>query len=75
MHYRVQTLGKVRSTPANQWVEGKDTVTGEYRGSSTIERYLDTSDTTIPDYATASNPQPIDHFYKFRVLETRQFAP
>lgn len=75
VHYRVQTLGKSRSTAANQWVEGKDTVTGEYRGSSTIERYLDTSDTTIPDYATASNPQPIDQFYKFRVLETRQFAP
>lgn len=75
VHYRVQTLGKARSTPANQWVEGKDAVTGEYRGSSTVERYLDTSDTTIPDYATQANPEPLDRFYKFRVLETRQFAP
>ncbi len=75
VHYRVQTLSKTRSTPDNQWVEGKDAITGEYRGSSTIERYLDTNDKTIPDYATASNPKPIDNFYKFRVLETRQFAP
>jgi len=44
-----------------------------------MERYLDTSDTTIPDYATLSQPlsagQAIDNYYKFRVIETKQFTP
>lgn len=75
VHYRVQALKKLLTTPPDQWVENKDAVVGEYRGSSTLERYLDTGDKTIPDYATASNPDPIDRFYKFRVLETKQFTP
>jgi len=48
---------------------------GEYRGSATLERYLDTSNTSIPDYATATSPAPIDHYYKFRVVETKRFNP
>ncbi len=78
VHYRVQTLKHVPPTPAHlaqNWVEGGDVVTGEYRGSSTLERYLDTSDPTLPDYATAASPPPIDNFYKFRVLETKEFRP
>ena len=76
VHFRVQTLKKVHNTKASQWIEGTDQVTGEYRGSSTIERYLDTSNPNIPDYATAAGPQPpLDTFYKFRVLETKQFVP
>ena len=75
VHYRVQTLTKVKTGSQNQWTEAKDVVTAEYRGSSTFERYLDTGDTKIPDYATASNPPPLDNFYKFRVIETKQFTP
>ena len=74
VHYRVQTLKKVPSTAANQWVEGKDAVTAEQRGSSTFERYIDPSDTSIPDYATAASPPPIDSYYKFRIIETKQFT-
>jgi len=81
VHMRVQTLKAVKSVDPTftTWVEGSDTITGEYRGSSTIERYLDTSSTSIPDYATLSQPltagQAIDNFYKFRVVETKQFTP
>jgi len=75
VHYRVETLKKLNTTAVNQWVEGTDIVTGEYRGSSTLERYLDTSDQSIPDYATAANPASIDTYYKFRVIETKQFTP
>ncbi|HEX4086013.1 MAG TPA: Verru_Chthon cassette protein A [Chthoniobacteraceae bacterium] len=78
VHYRVQALKKSRNTNPAEWVEGTDQVTGEYRGYSTIERYLDTTSSGIPDYATASSPQApqsMDSFYKFRVLETKQFAP
>ncbi len=78
VHYRVQTLQKIKTDPnQGQWVEGQDVVTGEARGSVTLERYLDTSDTRIPDYATETspNPEPIDDFYKFRVIESKQFTP
>ena len=81
VHMRVQTLKALKSTDPtfSTWVEGSDIITGEYRGSTTMERYLDTSDTTIPDYATLSQPlsagQAIDNYYKFRVIETKQFTP
>lgn len=78
VHYRVETLKKVPSTAVTQFVEGTDVVTGSFRGSTTLERYLDTSDTRIPDYASVSQtptPTAIDNFYKFRVLETKQFTP
>ncbi len=80
IHLRVQILKKVLGTPAGQWVEGSDVVAGEYRGSSTIERYLDTTE-AIPDYAAASTAAslaslpPMDDYYKIRVVETKQFVP
>ncbi len=78
VHYRVQTLKKV-STTVTQWVEDADLVTAEYRGSSTLERYLDSSNPNIPDYALQTQPlaagSAIDNFYKMRVIETKQFTP
>jgi len=81
VHMRVQTLKQVKTVDPTfaSWVEGSDLTTGEYRGSSTIERYLDASSSSIPDYATLTQPlaagQSIDNFYKFRVIETKQFTP
>lgn len=80
VHFRVQTLKKTKGTAATAatWDEKKDTVVGEYRGSQTIERYVDASDPTIPDYANPSDPdvnKPIDQFYKFRVIGTKNFTP
>lgn len=76
VHYRVQTLKKPKGA-ANQaqWQENVDKVQAEYRGSTTIERYIDPNDANIPDYITASNPQPLDSFYKFRVISQKQFNP
>ena len=83
VHFRVQILKKVPGSSATTWTEAQDQVLSEFRGSQTIERYVDASDTTIPDYANPSvynstdptiNP-PIDQFYKFRVLNSKQFAP
>jgi len=78
VHYRVQALHQVPSPGRNwaEWTEGKDQVVGEYRGATTIERYLDAEEPGIPDYAAATLPvDPIDKFYRFRVLSTCQFAP
>jgi hypothetical protein len=76
VYTRVQVLKN--PPPANQqdqWTEGRGTIVGEYRGSTTLERFIDTSDTTLPDSA-ADTPSPsLDTFYKWRVLESAQFAP
>jgi uncharacterized protein (TIGR02600 family) len=79
IHMRVQSL---KQSPASRaagiWVEGADTIEGEYRGSSLIERYLDPN-STPPDYATnTATPGTagnLDSNYKFRIVRTTQFVP
>ncbi len=76
VHYRVQALKKPKnSTNHAVWEEGKDRVQSEFRGSTTIERYIDPNDPNIPDYITATNPEPLDSFYKFRVIGQKHFNP
>jgi len=86
VHYRVQVLKKASGTSANQWVEGKDIVASESRGSTLIERYVDPNDPDIPDFATQtggnssrfpslSDRMNIDNYYRFRVVQSRRFAP
>ncbi len=83
VHFRVQTLKKSNRTDATTWVEGKDAITSEYRGSQVIERYIDPADIHIPDYALTSvyssndpsTDPTLDSFYRFRVLSSKRFAP
>ncbi len=87
VHLRVQTLQKVKQsgtagttgsdTGTASWIEGKDQVTGEYRGSFLLERYVDMNDTTLPDFATATDftKNGVDQYYKFRIVDRKQFAP
>ena len=76
VHFRVQTLQKVPGTSAVTWVEGKDKVTGEYRGSSLIERYIDPADPSLADFADPANSnKTLDAYYKFRVVSTKRFDP
>jgi len=82
VHYRVQTLKQVPGGNYQTWREGRDVVSGQLRGSQTIERYIDPND-AIPDYAdpgvvsSSKFPpaQPLGDFYKFRTISSRQFAP
>ncbi len=74
VHVRVQTLKKIPTTAASQWVEGRDMVTGEYRGSSLVERYVDTSDTTLPDFAASGAPS-VEGYYKIHIVSSKKFAP
>ena len=81
VHYRVEVLKKnPNSSTQNTWTEGTDKVISTYRGSTTIERYVNPRDSGLPDYAsitplppTGSNALP--NFYKFRILGERQFNP
>ncbi len=78
VHYRVQSLKKSSATAAGQWDESRDKITGEFRGSTTIERYINPNDKTIPSYGNSLTPldeEPLSNFYKWRVVNTRQFAP
>lgn len=78
VHFRAQALQKAGEDDGT-WEEGRDSVRGEYRGSTTIERYINANNLEIPDYA--ANPAGIpseatlDQFYKWRVVENREFAP
>lgn len=75
IHYSAQSLQKVTGGDPAIWDETRDKITGEFRGSQTIERFIDPNDTTLPDYADSAVTTPISDFYKTRVLQAKQFAP
>jgi uncharacterized protein (TIGR02600 family) len=88
IHMRTQTLKKARSTSPATFDPVKDAVTSEYRGSALLERYIDPNDgsggtgggAVIPDYADSTGPfaggrPPLDAFYRFRMIESKRFAP
>jgi uncharacterized protein (TIGR02600 family) len=90
VHVRAQTIKKaLRGNQDNGWAidnftPGEDEVTGEYRGSFLLERYIDQQDLvtagTAADF-TQGNPMdenahpPLDSYYRFRVIESKRFAP
>jgi len=79
VHFVAQSLKKNPGSAATVWTEGSDIVTSEYRGATTIERFIDANNADIPDYAShpASIPglDALDKFYRWRVISNRQFAP
>lgn len=89
VHVRVQALKKRSNDPnQNQWVEGRDRVVGEYRGSFTIERFIDLNDATLSSFdetyfgntlydasGNVTKTGQLDPFYRIRVVDTKQFAP
>ncbi len=81
VHLRVQALKQVpgwRQTASDwdEWDERRDQVVSEYRGSTTIERYVDPNDPTIPDFADASNfGKNLAPYYQWRTLSEQQFVP
>ncbi|HSI87312.1 MAG TPA: Verru_Chthon cassette protein A [Candidatus Methylacidiphilales bacterium] len=74
VHFIAQTLKKVRGTADNVWIENRDQVSGEYRGSAVIERYVDPGDPRIPDFAAATD-KTIESYYRWRINTTKRFAP
>lgn len=80
VHVEAQSISKAPGTPENRFVEGKDQVTGEFRGSFLIERYLDPNADSLvtKDGDSSSNESDPDTMvgpYKFRVITSKKFAP
>jgi uncharacterized protein (TIGR02600 family) len=75
VHWRVQVLNKARGTDAATWTEGRDHAAAELRGSTLIERYLDSNTTLTDDYATSSSATPLSQFYKWRIVSENFFHP
>ncbi len=76
VHVRVQTLKASPLTPDGQWEESKGVITGEYRGSTLIERYINPNEPTIPDYAANPSATPaLNTFYQWRTIASTRFAP
>ena len=74
VHMKVQTLRQLpHPTDAGYltWTEGKDNVLAEYRGSTTIERYIDPADSRfLPATPNSINPdtKSVEPLYRFRTV-------
>lgn len=75
VHMVAQSLTKVSGTPADVWVEERDQVAGEYRGSAVIERHINPNDPAIPDFVDESSTANLNSFYSFRIVNVKRFAP
>jgi uncharacterized protein (TIGR02600 family) len=77
VHFRAQALKASPTLTDGLWDPSRGAVLGEYRGSSTVERFIN-PDAQVPDYAAQSNPLSVtalDAYYKWRVISHKQFAP
>lgn len=75
-YFRVQTLQRDPAARPDEWIENRNRVKSEYRGSAMIERYIDVSDPNLPDFAAAANAETsLDSFYRYRVINTKRFNP
>jgi uncharacterized protein (TIGR02600 family) len=73
VHVRAQVL-RQPGPDWTVWREGVATPVSEYRGSTLLERYIDPSDPSLPDFATAADGDA-DRAYRVRVLSTKKFSP
>ena len=85
IHVKVQALRKTAPSRAQspgeqnrawaEWDEKRDRVLGEYRGSTTVERYVDPADPRLPDFANPTVTNALDEFYKIRIIAVKRFTP
>lgn len=80
VHVKAQSLKQARTTDPSEFVDGRDLVTSEYRGSFIVERYLDPNADSLvkADGRTSTDeldPEGMVGPYKFRIRSTTRFAP
>jgi uncharacterized protein (TIGR02600 family) len=72
VHYQVQTIKKARSTNPDLVDLSKDRITGELRGSATVERFIDPA-ANLPSNRDSINLISLEKQHQFRVIGTRRF--
>ena len=91
VHFRVQVLQQVAvrrhlASDWSVWNEASDRILGEERGARTIERSIDPTDPSLPDFAgltdalgntlSPDDPQLVmDRYYRYRVVSSKNFIP
>ncbi|XHR26790.1 MAG: Verru_Chthon cassette protein A [Chthoniobacteraceae bacterium] len=75
VHFKVQALKNPTSARQDTWTEATGSVTAEYQGSTTVERYLDPSNVSIPDYTTNTSADSLDNYYQWRTVANEAFNP
>ncbi len=73
VHMRTQAIRKSRTSKPNEFDPEKDSVVGEYRGSATIERFIDPNDEALKNYDEKKDK--VDLYYRYRIVNTKHFAP
>ena len=83
VHVWSQSVSKNPNSTSDEWKkfdENRDRITGEYRGSTTIERFLDTNDPALVPTSGAvydavnANAKGLDPYYRFRILSSKRFT-
>ena len=79
VHVVSQSIIKVKGTEPDTFDERRDKIAGEYRGSAIIERSISPNDEDLPNYGRelqrGNQPQSLDRFYTYRVVNEKRFAP
>jgi uncharacterized protein (TIGR02600 family) len=80
VHVWAQSIAKNAAAKKDDWAifdETTDRILGEYRGSTTIERFIDADDEALRDYDAAenSNARGLDPYYRFRIINQKRFTP
>lgn len=73
VHMRCQAIRKSPRSKVDEFDEDHDQVVGEYRGSATVERFVDPNDVKLKNYNELTTK--VDPYYRFRVIATKHFAP
>lgn len=73
VHMRCQAIRKSPNSKPDEYNSKLDSVVGDYRGSATIERFVDPNDIELAKYK--ENTQKVDPLYRYRVVNTKHFAP
>ena len=80
VHVWAQSIAKNPATKKDDWDlfdDTKDRILGEYRGSTTIERFIDADDEALNDYDPVenTNEKGLDPHYRFRIVNQKRFTP
>ncbi len=73
VHMRCQSIRKSPISKSDEFDPKLDAVVGEYRGSATIERFIDPNDPALANYDEQTTK--VDPFYRYRIVNTKHFAP